>query len=208
MEANTNSNSRTFPWNKNKLIGQKPPLKIKEVWAIRMRLQLAKHHRDLALFNLAIDSKRRGCDLVSLTVNDIATVTGVKSRAGVRQRKTGRPVQFEITEQTREALTRWIERAALGPNNYLFPSKIKATRHITTRQYSRLTTRWIDLIGLNPDGYGTHSLRRTKVSLIYKRTGNIRAVQLLLGHTKLESTVRYLGIEIDDALSIAEKMDV
>ena len=208
MEANTNSNSRTFPWNKNKLIGQKPPLKIKEVWAIRMRLQLAKRHRDLALFNLAIDSKLRGCDLVSLTVNDIATVTGVKSRAGVRQRKTGRPVQFEITEQTREALTRWIERAALGPNNYLFPSKIKATRHITTRQYSRLTTRWIDLIGLNPDGYGTHSLRRTKVSLIYKRTGNIRAVQLLLGHTKLESTVRYLGIEIDDALSIAEKMDV
>ncbi|MCH7807502.1 MAG: tyrosine-type recombinase/integrase [Proteobacteria bacterium] len=208
MEANTNSNSRSFPWNKDKLVGQKPPLKLKEVWAIRMRLQLAKHHRDLALFNLAIDSKLRGCDLVSLTVNDIATVTGVKSRAGVRQRKTGRPVQFEITEQTREALTRWIERAALGPNNYLFPSKIKATRHITTRQYSRLTTRWIDLIGLNPDGYGTHSLRRTKVSLIYKRTGNIRAVQLLLGHTKLESTVRYLGIEIDDALSIAEKMDV
>ena len=208
MEANTNSNSRSFPWNKDKLVGQKPPLKLKEVWAIRMRLQLAKRHRDLALFNLAIDSKLRGCDLVSLSVNDIATVTGVKSRAGVRQRKTGRPVQFEITEQTREALTRWIERATLGPNNYLFPSKIKATRHITTRQYSRLTTRWIDLIGLNPDGYGTHSLRRTKASLIYRRTGNIRAVQLLLGHTKLESTVRYLGIEIDDALSIAEKMDV
>ena len=208
MEANTNSNSRSFPWNKDKLVGQKPPLKLKEVWAIRMRLQLAKHHRDLALFNLAIDSKLRGCDLVSLTVNDIATVTGVKSRAGVRQRKTGRPVQFEITEQTREALTRWIERAALGPNNYLFPSKIKATRHITTRQYSRLTTRWIDLIWLNPEGYGTHSLRRTKASLIYRQTGNIRAVQLLLGHTKLESTVRYLGIEIDDALSIAEKMDV
>ncbi len=208
METNTNSNSRSLPWNKDKLVGQKPPLKLKEVWAIRMRLQLAKRHRDLALFNLAIDSTLRGCDLVSLTVNDIATVTGVKSRAGVRQRKTGRPVQFEITEQTREALTRWIERASLGPNNYLFPSKIKATRHITTRQYSRLTTRWIDLIGLNPDGYGTHSLRRTKASLIYRRTGNIRAVQLLLGHTKLESTVRYLGIEVDDALSIAEKMDV
>jgi len=208
MEANTNSNSRPLPWNKDKLVGQKPPLKLKEVWAIRMRLQLAKRHRDLALFNLAIDSKLRGCDLVSLTVNDIATVTGVKSRAGVRQRKTGRPVQFEITEQTREALARWIERAALGPNNYLFPSKIKAACHITTRQYSRLTARWIDLIGLNPDGYGTHSLRRTKASLIYRRTGNIRAVQLLLGHTKLESTVRYLGIEVDDALSIAEKMDV
>ncbi|TDI63247.1 MAG: integrase [Alphaproteobacteria bacterium] len=208
MEANTNSNSRSFPWNKDKLVGQKPPLKLKEVWAIRMRLQLAKRHRDLAMFNLAIDSKLRGCDLVSLTVNDIATVTGVKSRAGVRQRKTGRPVQFEITEQTREALTRWIERATLGPNNYLFPSKIKASHHITTRQYSRLTTRWIGLIGLNPDGYGTHSFRRTKASLIYKRTGNIRAVQLLLGHTKLESTVRYLGIEIDDALSIAEEMDV
>ena len=208
MEANTNSNSRPLPWNKDKLVGQKPPLKLKEVWAIRMRLQLAKCHRDLALFNLAIDSKLRGCDLVSLTVNDIATVTGVKSRAGVRQRKTGRPVQFEITEQTREALAKWIERAALGPNNYLFPSKIKAARHITTRQYSRLTTRWINLIGLNPDGYGTHSLRRTKASLIYRQTGNIRAVQLLLGHTKLESTVRYLGIEVDDALSIAEKMDV
>ena len=173
-----------------------------------MRPQLSRCHRDLALFNLAIDSKLRGCDLVGLTVNDIATVTGVKSRTGVRQRKTGRPVQFEITEQTREAVAKWIERATLGPSNYLFPSKIKPARHITTRQYSRLTSHWIDLIGLNPDAYGTHSLRRTKASLIYRRTGNVRAVQILLGHTKLESTVRYLGIEVDDALSIAEKMDV
>ena len=208
MEAFTNSISRPLPWNKGKLVGQKPPLKLKEVWSIRMRLQLSRCHRDLALFNLAIDSKLRGCDLVGLTVNDIATVTGVKSRSGVRQRKTGRPVQFEITEQTREALAKWIERAALGPNNYLFPSKIKTARPITTRQYSRLLSRWIDLIGLNPDAYGTHSLRRTKASLIYRRTGNVRAVQILLGHTKLESTVRYLGIEVDDALSIAEKMDV
>ena len=208
MEANINSNSQGLPWNKGKLVGQKPPLKLKEVWSIRMRLQLSRCHRDLALFNLAIDSKLRGCDLVGLTVNDIATVTGVKSRTGVRQSKTGRPVQFEITEQTREAVAKWIERATLGPSNYLFPSKIKPARHITTRQYSRLTSRWIDLIGLNPDAYGTHSLRRTKASLIYRRTGNVRAVQILLGHTKLESTVRYLGIEVDDALSIAEKMDV
>ena len=201
-------NRSHVPWNKGRLLGQKPPLKLREIWAIRIRLQLLQRHRDLALFNLAIDSKLRGCDLVGLTVNDVATSIGIKKRSGVRQRKTGRPVQFEITEQTRESLQRWIEERKLLFGEDLFPSMINKTRHITTRQYARLLSRWIGSIGLNASCYGTHSLRRTKVSLIYKRTGNIRAVQLLLGHTNLQSTVRYLGIEVDDALEIAEQIDL
>ena len=199
---------RHVPWNRGKLLGQKPPLKLKEIWAIRIRLQLGRSHRDLALFNLAIDSKLRGCDLVALKVDDVATPGGIKKRTGIRQRKTGRPVQFEITEQTRESLKKWIETNRLQYGDCLFPSKINRSKPITTRQYARLISRWISTIGLNASSYGTHSLRRTKASLIYKRTGNIRAVQLLLGHTNLQSTVRYLGIEVDDALEIAEAIDL
>ncbi len=201
-------NERHVPWNRGRLLGQKPPLKLREIWAIRIRLQLKRCHRDLALFNLAIDSKLRGCDLVSLTVNDVATTVGIKKRTGIRQLKTGRPVQFEITEQTRESLRRWIDREKLQFGGYLFPSKVNRSRPISTRQYARLASRWIASIGLNASSYGTHSLRRSKASLIYKRTGNIRAVQLLLGHANLQSTVQYLGIEVDDALAIAEQIDL
>lgn len=189
------------------LRGQKPPLKPKEIWAIRIRLQITGKVRELALFNLAIDSKLRGCDLVALTVRDIASSGIVASRAIVTQRKTGRPVQFEITEQTRDALATWIALARLRPDQYLFPSRITSSPHLSTRQYARIVRRWVASIGLNPSAYGTHSMRRTKPTLIYRRTRNLRAVQLLLGHTKLESTVRYLGIEVDDALEISEQTD-
>jgi integrase len=172
------------------LRGQKPPLKIKEIWAIRIRLQLEERIRDLAMFNLAIDSKLRACDLTALKVDDVAMSGRVRSRAIVIQRKTGRPVQFEITEQTRDTVARWIGAAGLRHGGFLFPSRICAGRPIRTRQYARLVSRWISSLGLDPARYGTHSLRRTKPTLIYRRTGNLRAVQLLLGHTKLDYVPR------------------
>jgi integrase len=196
------------PWNKGKLMGQKPPLKLKEVWEIRIRLQLGKNTRELALFNLAIDSKLRGCDLVKLKVRDVAHGGHISKRATVLQQKTHQPVQFEITEQTRNAVSEWMQEAKLKSEDFLFPSRIHGSPHITTRQYAWIVEKWIASIGLDPADYGTHSFRRTKATLIYRRTKNLRAVQLLLGHTKLESTVRYLGIEVDDALEIAEQTEV
>lgn len=196
------------PWNKGKLIGQKPPLLPKHVWAIRTKLQLDKRTRDLALFNLAIDSKLRACDLVSLKVEDIAQHGYAVDRATVRQQKTGRPVKFEITEHTRQAVDDYLRSRTKSADEYLFSGRRGPGRHLTTRQYSRLVSQWISGIGLDASLFGTHSLRRTKATLIYRRTGNLRAVQLLLGHTKVESTVRYLGVEVDDALEIAEQVDV
>jgi len=196
------------PWNKGKLVGQKAPLKPQHIWEIRIHLQMAANVRDLALFNLAIDSKLRGCDLVKLRVSDISQAGRVQSRAQVIQQKTERPVQFEITEQTRDTLTAWIREARLRPLDFLFPSRVNNSPHLSTRQYARIVRRWVSKIGLNPSNYGTHSLRRSKAALIYKRTKNLRAVQLLLGHTKLESTIRYLGIEVDDALELAEQTEI
>ena len=200
-------NQITQSRNKGKLTGAKPPLRPKHVWAVRTRLQLANRLRDLALFDLAIDSKLRGCDVVALKVVDVAPHGYAVDRASVRQRKIGRPVRFEITEQTRQAIDDYLLQRAGGSGPYLFPGRGLAG-HRTTRQYARLLAEWLAMIGLDPCFYGTHSLRRTKATLIYKKTGNLRAVQLLLGHTKIESTVRYLGIEVDDALAVAEQIDV
>ena len=183
-------NNHQVPWNKGKLIGQKSPLKLKEIWAIRIRLQMAKNTRELALFNLAIDSKLRGCDLVTLRISDVAQSNRVSSRAIIMQQKTHRPVQFEITEQTRDSLEAWINQAKLKSDQYLFPSRIHSSPHLSTRQYARIVEHWVMSIGLDPPAYGTHTMRRTKATLVYRRTKNLRAVQLLLGHTKLESTVR------------------
>jgi len=190
------------------LIGQKPPLMLKEIWATRIRLQLANRTRQLALFNLAIDSKLRGCDLVKLHVREISHGNSIAKRAMIMQQKTKQPVQFEITEQTRESLSQWVSSANLTSNDYLFKSRFSDSPHISTRQYARIVKSWVESIGLDPNDYGTHSMRRTKVSLIYRQTKNLRAVQLLLGHTKLESTVRYLGVEVDDALELAEQTDI
>jgi integrase len=195
------------PWNKNKLVGQKLPLKLQQIWAIRIRLELFNKIRDLALFNLAIDSKLRGCDLVALKVNDIAHGKSIQSRAILVQKKTGTPVQFEITENTRLSLYALIEQSKLSSSDYLFKSRIQSSDHISTRQYGRIVDNWVSTIGLDHTQYGTHTMRRTKPSLIYKKTKNLRACQLLLGHRKLESTVRYLGIEVDDALEVSEGID-
>lgn len=196
------------PWNVGKLIGQKPPLKRKDIWAVRVRLQLDGRKRDLALFNLAIDSKLRGCDLVAIKITDVWSGEGIATRAIVVQKKTGRPVQFEITEPTRDAIKTWLKVMRHWDSGFLFPSRMRSGEHLSTRQYARLVKSWVKAIGLDPQIYGTHSMRRTKATLIYRRTHNLRAVQLLLGHTKLESTVRYLGIEVDDALEIAEQTEI
>ena len=174
------------PWNQGKLVGQKQPLKLKEICAIRIRLEIAGRVRDLVLFNLAIDSKLRSCDLITLKIKDIANGRTVSKRAMVVQRKTGTPVQFEITRQTRESLEVWIRIANLNHDDYLFKSRLRHSLHLSKRQYSRIVKSWISGRGRYATIYGTHSLRRTKVTLIYRRTKNLRAVQLLLGHKSLE----------------------
>jgi len=202
------SSGTSGPWNKGKLIGPKPPLRLKQVWAIRSNLLLAGRQRDLCLFNLAIDSKLRACDLVGLKVDDVSAHRYALDRASVRQRKTGRPVKFEITEPTREAIEAYLRSTEKRHGDYLFSGRRGHNRCLSTRQYARLLSNWLVQVGLDPTLFGTHSLRRTKATLIYRRTGNLRAVQLLLGHSKIESTVRYLGVEVDDALAIAEQVDV
>ena len=199
--------TRPQPWNKGKLVGPKPPLRPSQVWAIRTRLQIENRRRDLALFNLAIDSKLRGCDVVAIRVEDVAPGGYALDRATIRQKKTGRPVRFELTDQTRSAIDDYLRLTGRKPGQVLFCGRTPS-RGLTTRQYARLVNDWVASIGLDPLQFGTHSLRRTKAVLIYRQTGNLRAVQLLLGHSKIESTVRYLGIEIDDAIEIAVKVDI
>ncbi|MCF4098361.1 tyrosine-type recombinase/integrase [Maritalea mediterranea] len=195
-------------WNRGRIIGQKRPLQPKHVWAIRVRLEIANAVRDLALFNTAIDSKLRGCDLVRLKVSDVYSAGAIKERASVLQRKTKSPVRFELTEGTRASLKEWIDDPIMSGHSFLWPGRFHDRPHISTRQYARMLKGWVQSIGVEPSAYGTHSMRRTKVAQIYKKTGNLRAVQLLLGHTKMESTVRYLGVDLDDALSISGSVEI
>lgn len=188
--------------------GAKLPLRPMHVWGIRVRLQVEHRLRDLALFDIALDSKLRGCDVVALRVADLFAGGVPRKRGIIVQRKTGRPVQFEITDQTRGSLVGWLDRRSSIPSNWVFPSRMHPSDHLSTRQYARLLKQWVSTIGLEPSSYGTHSLRRTKVCLLYRKTGNLRACQLLLGHTKLESTVRYLGVEVDDALQLSEALEL
>lgn len=208
MDLIENEEDSKVPWNQGKLVGQKAPLKLKEIWGIRSRLQVTEKFRDLALFNLGLDSKLRGCDLVSIRVSDITSGGVVSKRAMVMQQKTKKPVQFELTDGTREAVADWIKKKGLNASGYLFPSRKFPGQHLSTRQYGKIVDRWVTSIGLDPGAYGTHSMRRTKPTLIYRRTKNLRAVQLLLGHTKMDSTIRYLGVEVEDALELAEKTDI
>ena len=201
-------NTTNEPWNKGKLIGQKQPLTQQEIWSIRMYLRGERNLRELALFNLAIDSKLRACDLLCLRVSDVVTNGQAQPRAIIRQKKTSRPVRFEITARTRKTVENWIAHKGLKSRDYLFPSRLKKSPHLSLRQYARIVESWVASIGLDSATYGTHTMRRTKATLIYRKTKNLRAVQLLLGHSKLDSTVRYLGIEIDDALEMSEQIDV
>jgi integrase len=196
------------PWNAGKNVGPKCPLKPRDIWAIRFYLDEHKRLRDRALFDLTIDSKLRGCDLVKLRIGDVVSAGQIRNRATVIQQKTGRPVQFEIMMEARRSLETWLQRRGGTVLDFVFPSRIDYMGHLSTRQYARLVDEWVTTIGLDSREYGTHSMRRTKASLIYKATGNLRAVQILLGHTNIENTVRYLGVDVDDALTLSERTDI
>ena len=195
-------------WNVGRKLGAKRPLKPKEIWAIRFMLDQDRRLRDRALFDLAIDSKLRGCDLVKIRIGDLVAGGRVRNRAMVIQQKTKRPVQFELLEPARSSVLAWLERRQGSVNDFAFPSRVDRAGHLSTRQYARLVDEWVTGVGLRREDYGTHSMRRTKAALIYKQTGNLRAVQILLGHTKIESTVRYLGVDIEDALALSEGTEV
>jgi len=192
------------PWNAGRKLGAMRALKPQQVWAIRFWLDRDGRFRDRAMFDLAIDSKLRGCDVVKIRTGDLVSGGRVRSRAMVVQRKTSRPVQFELLEPARASILAWLERRGGTLDDFAFPSRTDHAKHISTRQYARLVDEWVTGIGLRREDYGTHSLRRTKALIIYKQTGNLRAVQILLGHTKIESTVRYLGVDIEDALLLSE----
>lgn len=190
------------------MLGAKRALKPQQVWAIRFWLDQHRRLRNRALFDLAIDSKLRGCDLVKVRIGDVVAGGRVRDRAVVVQQKTKRPAQFELVEPARKTLLAWLERRGGTVNHYVFPSRNDYKAHMSTRQYARLVREWVTGIGLQAEEYGTHSLRRTKASIIYKATGNLRAVQILLGHAKIESTVRYLGVDVEDALELSERTEI
>ena len=195
-------------WNSGKTVGTKRPLTQKQIWAIRFFLDREGRLRDRALFDLAIDSKLRGCDLVKLAIRDLVAGSDIRTCAIVVQQKTGRPVQFELTADVRGSLLAWLERRGGNTGDFVFPSRIDHANHMSTRQYARLVDEWVTAIGLRRAEYGTHSMRRTKAAMIYRATGNIRAIQILLGHTKIENTVRYLGVDVEDALLLAERTEI
>jgi integrase len=195
-------------WNRNRIIGQKAPFKLKEICSIRAWLDFGHNVRNRALLDIAIDSKMRGGDVSRLRVDDVCHGDHVLSRASVRQRKTQRAVTFEITPTTRKSLSAWIKAGGLKEGDYLFPSRVRKNGHLGTRQFSRIVKGWAQIIGEDPSRYGMHSLRRTKVTILYRQTHNLRAAQLLLGHTKIENTVKYLGVELDEALSLSEQVEV
>ncbi|MFS2108070.1 tyrosine-type recombinase/integrase [Sphingomonas sp. Sphisp140] len=195
-------------WNAGKTVGAKRPLTQKQIWAVRFFLDREGRVRDRALFDLAIDSKLRGCDLVKIKIGDLVSGADIRTRAIVIQQKTGKPVQFELTADVRASLFAWFERRGGTIHDYAFPSRVDHAGHLSTRQYARLVDEWVEAVGLRRAEYGTHSLRRTKASMIYKATGNLRAIQILLGHTKIENTVRYLGVDIEDALTLAERTEI
>jgi len=197
-----------LPWNAGKNVGAKRPLKPRDIWAIRFYLDEHRRLRDRALFDLAIDSKLRGCDLVKIRVGDLMSGGSFRDRATVIQQKTGRPVQFEIMSEARKSLGAWLDRRKGTIHDFVFPSRIDYLGHLSTRQYARLVDEWVSTIGLDKREYGTHSMRRTKAALIYKATGNLRAVQILLGHSNIENTVRYLGVDVDDALTLSERTEI
>jgi integrase len=196
------------PWNAGSMVGAKRPLKPRDVWAIRFFLDEHRRLRDRALFDLAIDSKLRGCDIVKMKIGDIAAGGSIRNRATVMQQKTNRPVQFEIMTEARQTLLTWLNRRRGSIEDFIFPSRVNYMGHLSTRQYARFVDEWVSAVGLNVHEYGTLSLRRTKASLIYKATGNLRAIQILLGHSNIENTVRYLGVDIDDAIALAERTEI
>lgn len=196
------------PWNAGQNVGPKRPLKPRDIWAIRFYLDEHERLRDRTLFDLAIDSKLRGCYLVKLRIGDSVSGRQIRNRGTDIQQKTGRPVQFEIMTEACRSPETWLQRRGGTILDFVFPSRVDYRGHLSTQQYARLVDEWVTTIGLDSRVYGTHSMRRTKASLIYKATGNLQAVQILLGHTNIENTVRYLGVAVNDALTLSERTDI
>ncbi|WP_099608030.1 tyrosine-type recombinase/integrase [Vibrio coralliilyticus] len=194
-------------FNKTKRSGVKKPFRLEEIWRIRARLEIENSLMQLALLNLAIDSKLRASDLLSLRVCDVSSQGRIFSRAKHTQRKTDIEVQFEITTRTQQSLMKWILISALDASDFLFPSQRREQQPISYSYYRSLVRKWASDLGLDSHLYGTHSMRRTKATLVYAKTKNIRVVQLLLGHTKVDNTIRYLGVELEDALLLSEDTD-
>ena len=193
---------------KGKRVGPKRPFMSGHVWETRQYLKLKGRTRDLALFNLGIDSKLRACDLLDIQVSDVSSGSAVFQQATIVQKKTEVPVTFEITDATRAAVQAWIEKAKLSPDDFLWRSRNGQSKRLSMSQYSRIIKHFATVVGADPTAFATHSIRRTKVTLVYRKTQNLRACQLLLGHKKIENTVRYLGLELDDALKISRDIDI
>ena len=196
-KASTIKTSKT-PWNKGTVVGRKLPLTLEEIRAIRKHIKASKRIKDLALFNVAIDSSLRVGDLLELRVRDVAPEGQVSEQARITQQKTKKRVEFELTKPTRDALSVWILHEQLNPKQFLFPSRIHSSPHLSARQYGKIVDQWVTSIGLDRSAYGTESIRRTKATLTYQRTKDLQAAQLLLGHSRIRSTVRFLGIEAED----------
>jgi integrase len=202
------SASRMRNLRSGKLVGPKRPFKSGDIWEIRQYLKLKRRTRDLALFNLGIDSKLRACDLLDLRVSDVGSRETIFQQATIVQKKTDAAVTFEITDAARASIRAWIKDANLLPDDFLWLSRNRNSKRLSMSQYSRIIKQLAEVVGADPTTYATHSIRRTKVTLIYRKTQNLRACQLLLGHKKIENTVRYLGLELDEALEISRDIDI
>jgi site-specific recombinase XerC len=196
------------PWNPGNMVGAKRPLRPRDVWAIRFFFDEHRRLRDRALFDLAIDSKLRGCDIVKMKIGDIVAGGAIRNRATVMQQKTKRSVKFELMSEACKTLPAWLNRRGGSHDDSIFPTRVNYMGHLSTRQYARLVDEWVSAVGLNVSEYGTHSMCRTKASLIYTATGNLQAVQIFLGHSNRENTVRYLGVDIDDAIALADRTEI
>lgn len=193
-------------WNKGKIVGRKPPLSPEQVQVIKTLLSQKGELRDIALFSLAIDSSLRGCDLVALKVSDVRALERIKERVTITQKKTGGRVTFAMTPYTQEALKELIAGQGKAESDFLFTGEKKGKgKAISTAHYRRLVKGWLSLAHLDISRFGSHSLRRTKIALVYKKTGNLKVAQLLLGHKSLQHTQHYLGIEEEEALNIADQ---
>ncbi len=193
---------------KGKLVGPKRPFSRGYIWRIRQFLTQARRTRDLALFDLGIDSKLRACDLLDMRVSDISNANQIFDQATIVQRKTDGPVTFEITNDTKAAIQAWIDKAGLRQDDFLWPSRNKSSERLSMSQYSRIIKQFANIVGADPTSFATHSIRRTKVTLVYKETQNLRACQILLGHAKIENTVRYLGLDVEEALDMSRDIDI
>ena len=200
---------RKKPWNKGKIIGRKPPLTPQQVATIRTLLSQEGNLRDIAMFGLAIDSSLRGVDIVALNVSDVFEGWEIKERVTIEQSKTHQRVTFTMRDYTRVALQELIEAEDKAYGDPLFCSQHRTTgKRLSVDRYRRLVKEWIALARLDPAVYGSHSLRRTRVAHIYRKTANLRVAQVLLGHKTIENTARYLGIEEEQAMEIAEQFEI